>query len=515
MDAGVPVRAPAGLNMRDHTDSRGGFRGKRFLVVAAAAVLIGMAGWTLRTLWIRGSFLPDWVEWTEKEIPDAGGEYELRTGGRKAVLFREGEAIWTSPPEVKIQDGLFADVNGDGADEMILLGWRIGRFGRDMPFWVEKNDKKWRQHIYVYQCGRDGADKKWVSSEIGAEVLRLSSRKRPEPERGSYLLLTETPGTVSCWYWDSWGFTKKDTEVTFAVFGDNLIHEPIYRYAEARGGNYDFLYEKLVPVIEAADVAVINQETPFTDGDDYRGYPRFATPLGVGEAIANAGFDVVTCATNHMMDLGTDGINLTKRFFDGKGIACIGIRSEEETEYVPYWILERKGIRFALLNYTYGTNGIPVPEDRARMLCLLGAEETVLADIRRASDEADLVLVFVHWGTEYAEQPDDFQREWAERFLAYGADVVIGSHPHVLQPCETLRDGEGHETLVYYSLGNYVSAQRERSCVKGGMAYFTVSLAQDGFRVTENGLRPLAITREEDGRYTVDFAEEERNDGKD
>lgn len=139
------------------------------------------------------------------------------------------------------------------------------------------------------------------------------------------------------------------------------------------------------------------------------------------------------------------------------------------------------------------------------MVHLLEDEEKVREDIEKAREEADFVIVFAHWGTEYAEQTDAYQQKWAQLFLESGVDVVVGTHPHVLQPCEVLRDEQGHEMLVYYSIGNFISAQREETCVKGGMAEFTISLTDRGYRITEYGLQPLVITRREGGRYTVDF----------
>lgn len=127
------------------------------------------------------------------------------------------------------------------------------------------------------------------------------------------------------------------------------------------------------------------------------------------------------------------------------------------------------------------------------------------ADIAQAKSEADFVIVFAHWGTEYAEEADAFQREWTQVFLESGVDVVVGTHPHVLQPYEMLTADNGHRMLVYYSIGNFISAQPEKRCVKGGMAEFTVSLTPKGYQVTEYDLRPLAIEWSPGGRYTAVF----------
>ena len=113
-----------------------------------------------------------------------------------------------------------------------------------------------------------------------------------------------------------------------------------------------------------------------------------------------------------------------------------------------------------------------------------------------------MVIVFAHWGTEYAKEPDAFQEKWTQIFLESGVDAVIGTHPHTLQPYEMLQDGNGHQMLVYYSIGNFVSAQYEQACVKGGAAEFTVSLTADGYKITQYSLQPLEITHEK-GKYSV------------
>lgn len=490
--------------------------GKKMIQIAilCVCVLIPIIGWR------GGHFLPGWIEWKSGTFTDESGRYEIVLKHRTARVICDSSVIWTAPGEIKVQDAMSCDIDGDGADELILLCWKIGRFGSSRPFWVEEDEETWSQHIFVYNYAGDTIKPKWMSSYIGVDVAEMSAD-------GRKLLLTNTEGRMSSWIWDSWGFTREDTDISFVVFGDNLIHEPIYQYglhniaksssddAESdsvdsnigsAGRDFKFLFKNkdIKKAIAESDVAVINQETPLTnDSSRYSGYPRFGTPDGVGEAIADAGFDVVTCATNHALDQGVDGVDYTKDFFDERGIMCIGIQSVKEEEYRPYEVLVRNGARFALFNYTYGTNDIPIPQGKSYMVHLLDDEERIRADIEAAKAETDFVLVFVHWGTEYGKEPDEFQQKWARIFLESKADAVIGTHPHVLQPYEVLKDDSGHEMLVYYSLGNYISAQPEQSCVKGGMARFTVSLTPGGYKITEYTMQPLEITRKGDGMYTV------------
>lgn len=497
-------------------------------------------GAVLYMLWRNGSFLPGWISWSNEMLYDRTGRYEITLKDRAVKVVYDNNVIWNSPNKVRVQQAVSHDIDHDQEDELLILCWKRGRFGESRPFWMDRDEKKWSQHIFIYEYDQEEIRPKWMSSYIGQDVVRMSvcdeskmmaeERKESNQDKndpgksntieedqgiderhggmradaGSRLMLTAPDGKVSSWIWDFWGFTKEETEVSFVVFGDNLIHEPIYRYGLQNGGNFDFLFENVGDMIEQSDIAVINQETPLTDDPSmYGDYPRFGTPAGVGKAIADAGFDVATCATNHALDRGTAGVNFTKRFFDTHDIVCLGIQSEEEHEYRPYSVLTRNGIRFAMLNYTYETNGIRIPDAYPDMVHLLDNEEKVRQDIEAAAAESDFVLVFAHWGAEYEDQPDDLQRKWTEIFLESGVDMVVGTHPHALQPYEVLQDDNGHKMLVYYSIGNYISAQQEASCVKGGAARFTVSLTEDGYEVTEYRLQPMTILRQEDGKYTV------------
>lgn len=480
-------------------------RGNKFLL-KTGIFLLSLAGisavWYF--LWINGAFLPGWIEWKSGTFCDQSGQYSISVDHKSVQVTCGDEVIFTSLNEEKVQSALCCDIDNDHEQELVLLCWKIGRFGRHKPFWVEKDERKWSQHIFVYEFGQEKVKPKWMSSYIGQDVMELSSNGKSAPF--SRIWLTDPEGNTSSFKWDVWGFTREDTEVSFVLFGDILIHEPIYRYALRHDGSFNFLFENVRDVIAQSDVAVINQETPYTDDPAmYSDYPRFGTPLFAGQAVADAGFDVVTCATNHALDRGTEGINLTKNFFDSHNIICLGIQTEAEKQNRPYEILTRKDMKFALFNYTYGTNGIRLPEENPYMVHLLEDEEKIRKDIEAAEKEADFVIVFAHWGSEYADQIDEFQQKWTQLFLESGVDVVVGTHPHALQPCETLTGGDGNKMLIFYSIGNFISAQSEKSCVKGGMAEFTISLTREGYQVTDHSLKPLAITWQEGGKFTVDF----------
>ena len=308
------------------------FSYKKLIITIIVLILSGII---LYILWNCGTFLPGWAVWEENNITDTSGSYHISLKNKTAHVSLENREIWKSPKGVKVQQILSADIDYDGMDELILLCWKKGRFGKYKPFWIEKDEKKWSQHIFVYEYVNHEIQPKWMSSYIGQDVANISSGGGNQYAK--YLLLTEPEGEISYWKWDSWGFKKEEAEISFAVFGDNLIHEPIYKYGLNHGGDFNFLYEHMIETIGENDIAVINQETPFvTDSSKYSDYPRFGTPIQVGDAIVNAGFHVVTCATNHALDQGTEGIHTTKNFFTKHGILCLGIQTTEEPENKPY-----------------------------------------------------------------------------------------------------------------------------------------------------------------------------------
>lgn len=451
--------------------------------------------------------MPRWITWESGSFygnaHPGQNPWEIQLEQKAVSILRNGDLLWSSSKELQVQSVLSGDIDGNGEEELILLCWKTGRYGRHRPFWVEKDEPGWSQHIFVYEYDSEKIKPKWMSSYIGQDVSKICiDSSLPPFDR---LWLTAPDGSSSRWVWNSWGFAKEDTDVSFVAFGDNLIHEPIYRYGLTTG-SFDFLFENFRDILAQTDICMINQETPLTDDPHmYGDYPRFGTPIQVGEAISDAGFDLVTCATNHALDRGAAGIQTTKDFFDRHNIVCLGIQTKEEKEEKPYEVITKNGIRFAMFNYTYGTNGMKIPEENPHMIHLLKDEENIRKDLTSARQDADIILVFAHWGTEYEEKPDAFQEKWTQIFLESKVDVVIGTHPHMLQPYTILQGNDDHQMLVYYSLGNFISAQDEKSCVKGGMAEFTISRTPEGCKISSYGLRPLTITRREDGQYTVDF----------
>ena len=299
--------------------------------------------------------------------------------------------------------------------------------------------------------------------------------------------------------------TNTVSSVSLVAVGDNLIHNTLISAGEQEDGslNYTSFYENIKNDISSADVAVINQETILGGSEfEYTGYPTFNSPWEIGTAAIDAGFDIFTCATNHSLDKGYSGIEQECAFFDQHTeVVHVGTNdSEEEYNSIVYY--EKNGIRFAILNYTYGTNGIPIPESRPWCVNMMD-EEKITSDVTAARQNADVVIVFPHWGTENSTSVSDYQREYVKLFSDLGVDIVIGTHPHVLQPVEWVEnDTTGKKMLVYYSLGNFISHQTSLNQLCGGMARINIEKRNDEITITSATLTPVVCWyRNTGGQY--------------
>lgn len=288
--------------------------------------------------------------------------------------------------------------------------------------------------------------------------------------------------------------TQASSKVTLVAVGDNLIHNTLIDAGKTSDGTLDYnsFYANIKKDISAADIAVINQETMLGGSEfEYAGYPQFNTPWEVGEAAIAAGFDIFTCATNHSMDVGFKGIEQECKFFDARPeVTHIGTNDTEE-DYNTIVYYEKNGIKFAILNYTYGTNGIPRPEGKSWCVNMMDKEK-ITSDVNTAKQNADAVIVFPHWGTENSSSVSDYQKEYVQLFSELGVDIVIGAHPHVLQPVEWVTNEQtGKKMLVYYSLGNFISHQTSVDQLCGGMARITIDKNNDEITVTSAKLVPV------------------------
>ena len=299
--------------------------------------------------------------------------------------------------------------------------------------------------------------------------------------------------------------TKENEHVDLLMIGDMLIHQPVYKSGIQADGtlNYDHFFKNIQEDLAEAEIKIVNQETILGGTElGFSSYPCFNSPQEIGDSEAKAGFNVILHATNHAMDKGYTAISNTMDFWKNNypDVMMLGLNLNEE-EQSNIQIYEQNDLKIALLNYTYGTNGISLPADKPYLVNLLNKQK-VTDDIIKAKELADFVVVMPHWGTEYQYTPDELQQEYTKLFSDLGVDLVIGTHPHVLENIETVTNDDGHEMLVYYSLGNYVSGQTEKPRVIGGMAKVSIEkdYATNETFITEYELDPI-ITQQ--GEYTA------------
>lgn len=274
--------------------------------------------------------------------------------------------------------------------------------------------------------------------------------------------------------------------------GDNLIHDGIYQQAQKRaGGNgYDFsyCYERIKDTVSAADIATINQETIVAKSYAPSGYPLFNSPQELGQAVVDTGFDVVNLANNHMLDKTSKGLAEAIDFWDGTGLVRTGAyKDTQDLETVEY--IEKNGLKIGLVGITQYTNGLTLPSDSPLKYILTSDEATIERKIKAAKAQCDVVLVNVHWGSEYTTTPAQEQRTLAKKMADWGANVIIGHHPHVLQPVEWIENSDGTRTLVAYSLGNFISQQNTAARVIGGMLHYDITKDFETGKVTVSNVR--------------------------
>ena len=269
--------------------------------------------------------------------------------------------------------------------------------------------------------------------------------------------------------------------VEIIAVGDNLIHSMVIKSGLQNDGtyNYDSMYENIKDEIAYADIKIINQETMLVSNpNSYSGYPTFGSPYEIGDAVINAGFNVITHATNHSFDKGVTGVYDSIAYWrEHPEVLMTGIYESEEA-YNTISVMEVNNIKIAFLNYTYSLNGFNLPSDAQYLINTLYSEEKIKNDLEKANELADFVIVLPHWGTEYVYEPTDYQISWARAFVDHGADLIIGSHPHVVEPLEILLSQDGREVPCYFSLGNFISNQDEVPRMLGGMAKITIEMTE-------------------------------------
>ena len=252
--------------------------------------------------------------------------------------------------------------------------------------------------------------------------------------------------------------TKKETYASMVMVGDALIHGTVYgtahRYANYNGYDFKPMLEHIKERVKDYDLAYYNQETILGGTElGLSTYPLFNSPYEVGDAFIDAGFNLVSLATNHTIDKGERGVLNSRNYWNQQAdvLAAGSYSSFEERDKVV--IKEVNGIKYAFLSYTTYTNGLIVPTGKEYLVNVYD-EDLIKEEIARYRDQVDLLMVAMHWGTEYMTYPTNEQKEISEYLASLGVDLIIGCHPHVIEPIEYIDD-----TLVIYSLGNFISSQ--------------------------------------------------------
>ncbi|MFD0713615.1 CapA family protein [Paenibacillus sp. GCM10027626] len=257
------------------------------------------------------------------------------------------------------------------------------------------------------------------------------------------------------------------TKAELIAVGDIMVHMPQLPGAydsKHKRYRFDHFFKEVKPVLEQGDWSMANLEAPIGGKAlGYSGFPRFNAPSEMAEALKKAGFNIVTNANNHALDRGFAGVERTLVHLQKQGLITKGT-ARSAAEAAKLTIIERQKIKMGLLAYTYGTNGIPLPKNKPYTVSLINENAMIsdIAKLRKAG--ADFITIALHFGIEYETKPNEAQKQLARKLIAAGADIVAGSHPHVVQPfeiCEvTAADGTTRRGVIIYSMGNFISNQR-------------------------------------------------------
>lgn len=284
-------------------------------------------------------------------------------------------------------------------------------------------------------------------------------------------------------------FSQEKNKVSLIFMGDIMGHEPQIKSAydkETDTYNYDPVFAQVLPIIKENDFGIGNLEVTLA-GKPYTGYPTFSSPDALAVSCKKSGINVLVTANNHSCDSGKKGIIRTLDVLDSLQIYRTGtFRDEKERQERNLLILEKNNIRIGLLNYTYGTNGLPIPEPtKVNLLDTL----TIASDIEKANEKGlDKLIAFVHWGNEYQQIPNKAQKQMESYLYSKGIDIIIGSHPHMVQPMVYCPEEEGKkEQFTAYSLGNFVSNQRKPNTDGGIMVKLVLEKEDNKTKITEKG----------------------------
>lgn len=292
------------------------------------------------------------------------------------------------------------------------------------------------------------------------------------------LLLTKDGGDEKPERADSLQSSELIKRASIVAFGDNIIHQEIIdqAYARAVGDNYDFSidYEAVADIVSKADLAMFSQTTCVSPSHNISGKTLYNAPEQITSEMKKIGFDIVNIATGHSLDYGEEGLINTISSWKNAGVTPIGAYENAEASNTVT-MGEVNGITFAFIGFTDTTNGYSLPGDATAVLITSEYESWMQTMILQAKQQADFVIVYANWGIEYETEVTESQRALAEKLSSWGADLIVGTHPHVIQPVEYITRADGTKTLVAYSLGNFLSAQPKKETLLGGMLRLDIS----------------------------------------
>ncbi len=275
--------------------------------------------------------------------------------------------------------------------------------------------------------------------------------------------------------------TRKN-RVSLSAIGDVLIHELVYEDAKTSTAyNFDSMFDPIQTFLETADVTIANSESIIGGSDiGVSTYPSFNSPFELGDAMKATGIDAVSMANNHTLDRGVKAIENAVTYWQDIGVVSSGAYlSAQQRADIP--VLERNGITLSFLSYTYGTNGIPTPASQPYLVNRID-RELIREDLAAARKKSDVTVLSLHFGNEYETMPTQEQLDLARFAADSGADIILGHHPHVLQPPAWIDTADGRRSFVFYSLGNFLSGQKGVERRIGGIAHLEIEK-----RITADG----------------------------
>ncbi|MRH43662.1 CapA family protein [Aquibacillus halophilus] len=349
--------------------------------------------------------------------------------------------------------------------------------------------------IYITACGVENEESK--NSNENSEVTEQEKKpedtievpKLEEPEE------PKEPETIT-------------SEITISAIGDMLIHDRVYEEALTSDG-YDFssMLAPVKPFLTKSTISIANQETMIGGVElGLSSYPLFNSPHEVGDGLRDIGIDVVTLANNHTLDRGEEAVQSAIKHWEEIDMMYTGsYKNQEDSQLIRVYHTE-EDIDVSFLSYTYGTNGIPVPEGKDYLVNLIDKEK-MASDIEEAKDLADVVVLSLHFGNEYERMPSQQQKDLVQFAADQGVHAIIGHHPHVLQPVEWVEGKDGNQTFVAYSLGNFLSGQVDFYRCVGGIVNFTVEKTVKGeeetIKVKSPQFIPTFVERGKEQYYQV------------